>query len=89
MQKNIFFRRGTDILLLVDGRLNKGDIAFVTRTMYNHVHQILKKFEQEGIVSSELKGREREITLTKKGAGIKKSLLEMIKLLENKSVGGE
>jgi len=73
--KNIFFRRGAEVLLLIDGQSDMIDISFAMITPYCLVHSIINKFEQEDIISTEIKGRNREIILTKKGVEIKKLLI--------------
>ena len=66
--KNIFLRKGVEIILLINGNNNMCDISYHTKSPYSYVHDIIRKFHYEGIVSIEKRGRISEIILTKKGS---------------------
>lgn len=53
-----------------------------TKITFGHVENIIKRMEENELVTTEKKGREREVVLTRKGRIFSQEIEELIKKLE-------
>ena len=80
---NNLFRKGAEVLLMVNGAYCITDIAFGLRTTHAFVCNRLKMLERNGIISFEKQGRIKVINLTRKGEIIKTHLQGIKALLHS------
>ena len=83
MKKGLFFKKPVDILLSIrDGNIIS-KVANKVGTTYAHTNHICHKFEEEGIITLEPKGRSSVIRLTEKGRILQNYLRKMVGVLKN------
>ena len=79
--KDIFFNRVPLKIIKTIGRIGEASISELSRkveTSYAHAVKIIKIFEENMVVKTEMKGRERLVRLTERG----KDLFEAISRME-------
>lgn len=76
--KNIFTRKSVDVLIGIEDGYYLNKLSRKVPTAYAYVNHICHRFEEEGILTLELRGRNSIIKLTKKGRILQKHFKEMM-----------